>query len=204
MGQTFQVASDAELILKLKRRDDAAVEELANAYGARIEQLALRYLKNPEDAEEVAQDVLYKAVQKIDHFRGDSALSSWLYRITFNAAMSRLRHLRVVRNVEAPSEPQDESGETGAAEVADWSDMADEAVLRGELRRRIAHAVSKLPPIYREPVILRDIKGLSTDEASSRLKLNGQTLKSRLHRGRLLLRRQLSDFADGLALHRAA
>lgn len=205
VAQAFRIASDAELIQKLRNREDGAAEDLTRAYSARLQQVALRYVKNPEDAEEIAQDVLYKAVEKIADFRGDSALSSWLYRITFNAAMSRLRHLRVVRKAEAPAERTvDQTGEATVPEVADWSAMADEAVLRGELRERLLDAVRKLPAIYRAPVILRDLRGFSTEEASQALRLNGQTLKSRLHRGRLILRRQLADFADGLALHRAA
>jgi RNA polymerase sigma-70 factor (ECF subfamily) len=88
-----------------------------------------------------------------------------------------------------------------AYDPADWSDRADEGVLRSQLRARVAEAVEELPPIYREPVILRDLEGLTTEEASSRLRVKDQTLKSRLHRGRLLLREQLVDFADGLSLH---
>jgi RNA polymerase sigma-70 factor (ECF subfamily) len=71
------------------------------------------------------------------------------------------------------------------------------------LREQLARAVDALPAIYRTPVILRDLLGLTTEEASRRLRLNDQTLKSRLHRGRLLLRKRLEHFADGLALHRA-
>jgi RNA polymerase sigma-70 factor (ECF subfamily) len=89
-------------------------------------------------------------------------------------------------------------------EVADWSDMADESVLRGELRRRVFRAILALPAIYRAPVMLRDIQGMSTEEASQMLRLKDQTLKSRLHRGRLILRKQLADFAGGLTLHRPA
>jgi RNA polymerase sigma-70 factor (ECF subfamily) len=86
--------------------------------------------------------------------------------------------------------------------VIDWSNMADEQVLRGELRKRVFRAILALPAIYRGPVVLRDIEGLSTEEASARLHVRDQTLKSRLHRGRLILRRQLADFAGGLTLHR--
>ena len=68
-----------------------AISDLADAYGSKIYQLAFRYLRNKEDAEEVTQDVLYKVYRKVGAFRGDAALSSWIYRITFNAAMSRLR-----------------------------------------------------------------------------------------------------------------
>ena len=74
--------------------DGTAVADLASTYGPRIHQLAFRYLKNWEDAEEVTQDVLMKVHRKIDAFRGDAALSSWIYRITFNTAMSRLRNAR--------------------------------------------------------------------------------------------------------------
>jgi RNA polymerase sigma-70 factor (ECF subfamily) len=81
--------------------------------------------------------------------------------------------------------------------------MADEQILRREMRTRLVEAVVKLPAIYRAPVILRDFQGLSTEEASVALQVKDQTLKSRLHRGRSILRRQLEDFASGLTMHRA-
>jgi type VI secretion system protein ImpB len=77
-----------------------------------------------------------------------------------------------------------------------------EQVLRSQLRRRVIRAVLALPAIYRAPVVLRDLQGMSTEEASAVLKVKDQTLKSRLHRGRLILRKQLADFAGGLTLHR--
>ena len=89
-------------------------------------------------------------------------------------------------------------------EVADWSDLADEQVFRAQMRRRVLGAILALPAIYRAPVMLRDIQGMSTEEASAMLRVKDQTLKSRLHRGRLILRRQLADFAGGLTLHNAA
>ena len=84
-------ATTKDLVERLRAHDASAVADLSDSYGAKIYQLAFRYLRNREDAEEVAQDVLLKVYQKIDAFRGDAALSSWIYRITFNAAMSRLR-----------------------------------------------------------------------------------------------------------------
>jgi RNA polymerase sigma-70 factor (ECF subfamily) len=193
------------LVQRLRRQDETAVAELADVYGARIYQLAFRYVKNREDAEEVVQDVLMKVFRKIEYFRGDSALSSWIYRITFNTAMSRLRTNKATRAFEiddAPSSP--DAAATARIDPADWSNMADEQILRSEMRSRLAEAVVKLPPIYRAPVILRDFQGLSTEEASEALQVKDQTLKSRLHRGRSLLRRQLEDFAGGLTMHRAA
>jgi RNA polymerase sigma-70 factor (ECF subfamily) len=200
---------DRLLIAGLQRGDQAAVRRLAELYGPKIHQLALRHMKNREDAEEITQDVLMKVYRKIDAFRGDSALSSWIYRITFNTAMSRLRQRKGERAAEqerdralAALEASDDGTQRATAEPADWSHMPDEELLRFELRRAVEAAVLDLPEIYREPVILRDFEGLTTEEASTRLKVKDQTLKSRLHRGRLLLRERLQAFATGLSLHR--
>jgi RNA polymerase sigma-70 factor (ECF subfamily) len=197
---------DERLIERLRTGDQLAVAELASIYGPKIYQLAFRYVKNREDAEEVAQDVLLKVVTKIDAFRGDAALSSWIYRITFNTAMSRLRSAKAARAGEAHEGSLDQAGVSGelpgARELADWTSMADEEVLRGEMRRRLMKAVLELPAIYRVPVVLRDIHGLTTQEASAVLHVKDQTLKSRLHRGRLILRARLAEFASGLSLHR--
>ena len=198
-----------QLLARLKAGDEGALGELADEYGPKIYQLAFRYLRNKEDAEEVTQDVLFKVYRKVDAFRGDAALSSWIYRITFNAAMSRLRTAKYQRAQEderrAAATEVDANGEPSRPrDVADWSDMADERVLRSQLRKRVFSAILSLPAIYRAPVMLRDIQGMSTEEASAMLRVKDQTLKSRLHRGRLILRRQLADFAGGLALHQAA
>ncbi len=197
---------DSALIERLQLGDDTAVAELAGIYGARMYQLALRFTRNKEDAEEVVQDVLLKVRDKIDAFRGDAALSSWIYRITFNTAMSRLRATRSTRRYEVPDEPIGtfEDGAPRTLEPADWSNLGDELVHRRQMRDALRAAVAELPAIYREPVILRDLRGLSTEEASRQLKVKDQTLKSRLHRGRLILRDRLADFATGLSMHNAA
>ena len=195
---------DRRLIERLQARDEAAVHELAERYGPRIYQLALRQMKNPEDAEEVTQDVLVKVYRKIGAFRGDSALSSWIYRITFNTAMSRLRTSKLERAAQHRERTRDDQDEARQAslQVADWSHMPDEELLRAQLRRAVMAAIQDLPEIYRVPVVLRDIEGLTTEEASTRLHVKDQTLKSRLHRGRLLLRERLQAFTSGLNLHR--
>ena len=199
---------DRQLIARLQAGDDTAVQDLADRYGSRIYQLALRHMKNQEDAEEVVQDVLMKVYRKVGAFRGDAALSSWIYRITFNTAMSRLRTSRLARAAahereralatEATANPDARS----PRQPADWSRMPDESLLRQELREAVTAAIEDLPEIYREPVVLRDLQGLSTEEASSRLRVKDQTLKSRLHRGRLMLRERLRAFTTGLTLHR--
>jgi RNA polymerase sigma-70 factor (ECF subfamily) len=194
--------AERDLVGRMRARDGSAVADLASLYGPRIQQLAFRYLRNWEDAEEVAQDVLMKVYRKIEAFRGDAALSSWIYRITFNTAMSRLRSVRANRALEvAPPEPGFDQPEAAPAEPADWTDLADDQVMRAQMREQLVGALRHLPPVYRVPVLLRDIHGLSTEEASAILKVKPQTLKSRLHRGRLILRKHLDHFAGGLELH---
>jgi RNA polymerase sigma-70 factor (ECF subfamily) len=194
---------DRLLVARLQARDETAVHELAERYGSRIYQLALRQMKNREDAEEVTQDVLMKVYRKIGAFRGDSALSSWIYRITFNTAMSRLRTAKLARAAQQHERNRDDEDEQRTPrQPADWSSMPDEELLRSQLRRAVVAAIQELPEIYRVPVVLRDIEGLSTEEASSRLHVKDQTLKSRLHRGRLMLRERLQAFTNGLSLHR--
>src|SRR5579862_9856367 len=125
---------DEVLLSRLKAGEEGALGELIDAYGTKVYQLAFRYLRNKEDAEEIAQDVIFKVYRKVGAFRGDSALSSWIYRITFNAAMSRLRTARYqyARNEDRQLASKD--GDALASfvknEPADWSDLADERVLR--------------------------------------------------------------------------
>jgi RNA polymerase sigma-70 factor (ECF subfamily) len=201
-------SNDAALVERLRAGDASAVDDLSARYGSKIFQLAFRYMKNREDAEEVSQDVLLKVFRKIKAFRGDAALSSWIYRITFNTAMSRLRTLRFARPAEVPERTiaMQDGDDIGSkrVDVVDGAALPDQTYMQAELWDRFNNALERLPPIYRTPIVLRDIQGLSTEEASKRLKVKSQTLKSRLHRGRLVLREQLSDFADGIELHRAA
>ena len=193
---------------RLQSGDERALAELADAYSSKIYQLAFRYLRNKEDAEEVTQDVLFKVYRKVGEFRGDAALSSWIYRITFNAAMSRLRTAQYQRS-------QDEDRQTRVERRRGRRRRASQPRRRRLERhgrraacsdRSCAGACSarfwRCPAIYRAPVMLRDIQGMSTEEASAMLQVKDQTLKSRLHRGRLILRKQLADFAGGLTLHR--
>src|SRR4029077_13162519 len=119
-----------ELLKRLQEGDESALTELAAQFGSKIYQLAFRYLRNHEDAEEITQDVLFKVYRKVGEFRGDAALSSWIYRITFNAAMSRLRTVRYKRaQDDQRAATTDDQAPADRKEVADWSDMADEQVL---------------------------------------------------------------------------
>ena len=132
-----QSSSEMDLIGRMQAGDTAAVGELASMYGPRIQQLAFRYVKNWEDAEEVTQDVLMKVYRKIDAFRGDAALSSWIYRITFNTAMSRLRTAKAARAADRQKgDVNNEGDDTNRLphEPADWSSLADDHVMLSSRR----------------------------------------------------------------------
>ena len=201
----METHTEQQLAGRLRRGDHSALRDLDQTYRHKIYQLALSYMKNHWDAEEVTQDVLFRVFRKIDTFRGDAALSSWIYRITFNTAMSRLRSARFGRPIEIPESSLATSDDDGAPrpkkEAPDRAPLADDEVYRAQLRGRLAGVLAKMPSIYSVPILLRDIQGLSTGEASAVLQVKPETFKSRLHRGRLTLRARLADFADGLRLH---
>jgi RNA polymerase sigma-70 factor (ECF subfamily) len=115
--------------------------------------------------------------------------------------MSRLREFKQNLPNAIEKAGDEELSQPQRHEVVDWSPLADEEMLRGEMRQALVRALKKMPVLYRAPVILRDVHGLTTEEASAVLHVKEQTLKSRLHRGRLMLREQLSDFSTGLSLH---
>ena len=132
------------------KRATTGAGDLADAYSARIYQLAFRYLRNKEDAEEVTQDVLFKVYRNIGSFRGDSALSSWIYRITFNAAMSRLRTARYQhvagQRTRTSRRPTAKNTTRRARDVADWSDMADEHLCGRSFVGACSARSSRFPP----------------------------------------------------------
>ena len=187
-----QVAEQT-LVSRLSDGDTSAMSDLERMYQARIYRLAYRYMKNHEDAEEVTQDVLFRVFQKIGTFRGEAALSSWIYRITLNTAVSRLRSAKFSHPFEVSEADLQAAGNQNivsdaASRVTEQSSSADDELYRIQLRERLVGALMALPSVSRVPVLLRDVHGLSTDEASVALKIKPPTLKSRLRRGRLLLR----------------
>lgn len=180
------------LLNRIRAGDERAVQELAEEHAPTIRRLALRHLGSPEDAEEVVQDVLWTVVKKSGTFRGDAKLSTWIHRVAFNATMTRLRRSLRRRDLDGDLAVD---GPARRRHTLDESPSADVRLYRAQLRRRLALALRELPPAYRSAVLLRDVHGLSTTEAGARLAVNYDTLKSRLHRGRVMLRRALADLA---------
>jgi RNA polymerase sigma-70 factor, ECF subfamily len=153
---------DGALVRRLQAGNEAAVETLIARYQRRVFGLALRLTGSREDAEEVAQDVFWKVVDGASSFRGEAALSTWIYRITTNTALMRLR-----KRPKTPPLPFDEAlgpamTEEGtiAEAVPDWSRLASAELERKELAERLETAVQELPPDYRAAVVLRDVQGL--------------------------------------------
>lgn len=186
---------DVELIGRLRAREDRAVEALIAGYERRVFGLALRLTSNRQDAEEILQDVFWSVLEHIDSFRGDSKLSSWIFRITTNAALTKLR--KRARSRELPLEealgPAMSTEGQIAEPVVDWTRLPDEQLERKDLAGHLATAIDELPPEYRAVLVLRDIEGLPAAEACDVLGLSLPALKSRLHRARLFLRKRLAE-----------
>jgi RNA polymerase sigma-70 factor (ECF subfamily) len=143
---------------------------------------------NQHDAEEVAQDAFVSAYRARDRFRGDAQPTTWLYRITVNAALMRLRRdkRRKEMTVSEDARPDVPSQEPAHSPVA--------SAMNSELGERIQEAIDELPPDLKAAVVLRDVQGLSNDEAAEVLDITISALKARLHRGRVALREMLSEF----------
>jgi RNA polymerase sigma-70 factor (ECF subfamily) len=187
---------DAALVAQLRGGDAGAAEALVGAFGDRVYRLAMRITGNASDAEEVVQDTLWTASRKINTFRGAAAFSSWVYRITANAAYQKLRGRRSRRNEVswedfAPS--FDEKGQH--VEVAvDWSRRLTDPAIEDELKSVLGAAIDELPAEYRTALVLHDVEGLPNPEIAQMLRANLGTVKSRVHRARLFLRRRLANY----------
>jgi RNA polymerase sigma-70 factor, ECF subfamily len=189
------VDPDAALVEGLRRAEAGAVEALVDTYGDRVYRLALRIIGNASDAEEVVQDALWKASRKIDTFRGTAAFGSWLYRITANAAYEKLRGRRNKRNDVswediAPS--FDDRGQHGEVAVA-WSRKEGDPAIDCELKAVLCSAIDELPPKLRTTFLLRDVEGLEYPQIAEALRVTLATIKSRVHRARLFLRKRVTD-----------
>ena len=187
---------DAALVAQLRRAEAGAVEALVGTYGDRVYRLALRITGNASDAEEVVQDALWTASRKIDTFRGAAAFGSWVYRITANAAYQKLRGRRSRRHEvswDDLSPAFDEQGQHAEMTV-DWSRRLTDPAIEGELKGVLCRAIDELPADYRTAFLLHDVEGLSNPEIAQTLQVKLGTIKSRVHRARLFLRRRLADY----------
>jgi RNA polymerase sigma-70 factor (ECF subfamily) len=170
-------------------------EKVFREYAPRVFALARRMLGNDADAEDVTQDVLLQVVRKLNTFRGDADIFTWLHRVTVNAALAH-RSKRARREEHETHDPLNrflDDGHHGVS-VRPWSVPADQQVLDKERGEIIEKAIAGLPELYRDVYVLADVEGLSNPQIGNLLHLSLPAVKSRLHRGRLLMR-------DALAPH---
>jgi RNA polymerase sigma-70 factor (ECF subfamily) len=170
-------------------------------YAPRIYHIARRMLGNDADAEDVTQDVLLQVIRKLDTFRGESQLSTWLHRITVNAALA-YRQKRANRQKYEAAEVVDDLAEVTGPEgpVNRWNVSPDEPVLAAEQTEVIEKAIKALPEPFRDVYVLADVEGLPNAEIGELLGLSVPAVKSRLHRARLRMRDALAPhFEKGVA-----
>jgi len=185
---------EADLLQKIQDGDPRAFDEFVNLYGDRIYGFGLRMCGEREDARDVVQETLIKAFESLKTLKEPKALKSWLYRVASNACLMKRRKGRFEPQRELSLEELMPKGaESVAFEVPDHADLPDDSVARNETRRAVREAIRSLPPHYRIVLLLRDIEQLSTREASETLGLPETTIKMRLHRARLGVRKFLEN-----------
>ena len=191
-----RVDADAELVEALRREEPDAADRLVERYGDRVYRLAMRITGLNEDAEEAAQDALWTAARKIHMFKGESAFGSWIYRITANAAYQKLRTRRQKSAEIAMDDvlPSLDGDGRHFEPMDDWSNRVDEQALQGELRGVLQKAIDGLPDDYRTALVLHDVEGLSNPDIAEALNISLPAVKSRVHRSRLFVRKQLADY----------
>jgi RNA polymerase sigma-70 factor, ECF subfamily len=182
---------EARLIAAILAGDKELYHQLIQPYELRVYRMALSFMKNETEAEDVAQEAFLKAFRDLANFRGGSKFSTWLITITLNEARRRLRRQATVR-MESLDEPPEEGSKISPALLRDWREIPSEALERREVRALLQKAVGDLSPIYREVLVLRDIEELSIEETAGALAISISSVKVRLHRARINLQKQLA------------
>ena len=194
-GSAFALA-DAAFIEKLRVGDAEAFDKLVTRYSNDLFALLYRLTSDHEEAKDLTQDTFLRALKAISGFRGESDLKTWLYRIAINESRNRFRWWKRRRREKTFSLDENLGNTESSYQdiLADNSASPEEDALRRERETILQNALNQLPPIYREPIVLFDIEGLSYDEICRALDLNPGTLKSRLARGRQELKRKLAGY----------
>ncbi len=191
---------EERLVERLKRRDEAAFNELITLYQGRIFRLVFRMLGDREEAEDLAQEVFVTVFKSIDGFRGDSKLSTWLYRVATNHCKNRIKYLQ--RRARGKKKEFDEIAEANALESATMDTTShiarpDHLVEAYEKERILKTAMASLEEEHLTLIVLRDIENLSYDQIQEITGLAEGTVKSRLHRARHALREKVIRLSEG-------
>jgi RNA polymerase sigma-70 factor, ECF subfamily len=182
---------ETQMIAAILAGDRELYHKLIQPYELKVYRMALSFVKDETEAEDVAQETFLKAFRNLAKFRGDAKFSTWLISITLNEARGRLRQQNTSR-MESLDELPEEGGKVSPALLRDWREIPSEALERKEVRALLQEAIGQLSPIYREVLMLRDIEELSTEETASALAIRVSSVKTRLHRARIMLQKELA------------
>ncbi|HEV2063769.1 MAG TPA: sigma-70 family RNA polymerase sigma factor [Thermoanaerobaculia bacterium] len=189
-----ETPTDLELVRRIKAGDEEAFEQMVRRYHARVYSLSYGVLRNPEDAEEAAQDSFWTLYRKIGSFDESKKFFSWFYRVALNQAYSRARRRP------APTVPIDETmprfderGRFVVSDFPDWSAKVEDDVSARELAAKAGEFIAELPPAYRDVIWMADVEEMSPADIAETLEISTPAFKSRLHRARLHVRERLTD-----------
>jgi RNA polymerase sigma-70 factor, ECF subfamily len=179
--------TDVEVVRRARTRDQAAIRAILQSNNRRLYRLARGILRNDSEAEDVVQETYVRAFTHLEDFRGDSSLATWLGRIAINEALGRLRRQR--SNVEWTSLPPG----TLEAQIIPFplsaaSEDPEKSMAQREIQHVVEHAIDELPEAFRIVFITRVIEGMNVEETAKILELKPETVKTRLHRARTMLR----------------
>ncbi|HSB62890.1 MAG TPA: sigma-70 family RNA polymerase sigma factor [Thermoanaerobaculia bacterium] len=182
---------DAPLVARCRSGDVDAFEELVRRHEGRVYRTLLSITGNTADAEDGAQRAFLNAYQRLSRFEGASTFGTWLTRIAINEGLERLRARKPMESLD---EPGHDDGRFAPRQIRSWSDDPEQAYVKTELKAIVEKEILKLPASYRVVILLRDVEELSTQEAAAALGVGIPTLKTRLLRGRLMLREALTPY----------
>jgi len=180
--------ADQHLVARFLQGEKEAFDTLVERYRSKVTRLAMRFTRDPDEAEEIQQEVFLAVYQKLGQFKGNSAFSTWLYRVTVNASLMRLR-ARPNRELI----PLDSFGEEPVLKDEDDQPGVYDHIITEQSLARIENAITPLPDEFKTVIILRDIEGFSNEEAAEIMDLSVAAVKSRLHRARSCLRERLKE-----------
>jgi RNA polymerase sigma-70 factor (ECF subfamily) len=189
--------ADEEVVRRIRAGESTLFEILVRRYNPRLFRVARAILRDDAEAEDVMQQAYVNAFVHLDQFAERARFGTWLTRIAVHEALARLRRRARRRGVDAMSQP----GDADVSMFRSKGPDPEQAALAVELRRLLEAAIDSLPRRYRSAFVLREIEGLSTAETAECLEISEETVKTRLHRARLLLREQLYDRAGLVSAH---
>ena len=185
-----EALTDEDLVQLARGRDEAAVRAITKRYNRRLFRIARSILRNDAEAEDVVQETYVRAFTGLDMFRGDAAFGTWITRIALNEALGRLRRRRPTVNWETYGANRQQ------AEIIHFPALAvggdpEQSMAQSEIRAVLEQAIDELPDAFRAVFVARIVEGMSVEETADLFGLQSQTVKTRLHRARLLLREEL-------------